>query len=58
MEINQFGLMFDNFYDVTKLGKNELFNFEDDLLDQALYMDALRQSAASYKPIELSGLKD
>ena len=57
-EMNQFGLMFDNFHDVTKLGKNELFNFEEDLLEQALYMEALRQSASSNKPIELSSLID
>ena len=31
-EINQFGLMFNNFYEVLKEGKKEFFNYEIDIL--------------------------
>jgi len=53
-EINQFGLMFNNFYEVLKEGKKEFFNYEIDILNQAKFMEAVRISNNEDRAVLLS----
>tara|TARA_B100001173_G_C15958597_1_gene534616 strand:- start:135 stop:1127 length:993 start_codon:yes stop_codon:yes gene_type:complete len=52
--VDQFGLMFDNFYDVTIQSNNIIFDYEEDLKNQSIFMEAVRKSALEKKVVFLS----
>tara|TARA_B100000900_G_scaffold415958_1_gene448121 strand:- start:3276 stop:4268 length:993 start_codon:yes stop_codon:yes gene_type:complete len=53
-EIDQFGLMFDNFYQVINEGDSESFNYEMDIMQQAKFMEAVRISHKEDRVVFLS----
>ena len=53
-DINQFELMLKEFCDVIKNKKENSFNFEEDLLNQAKVMDAIRISSVQDRQVFLS----
>ena len=53
-DVNQFELMLKEFCDVIKNKKENSFNFEEDLLNQAKVMDAIRISSVQDRQVFLS----
>lgn len=53
---SQFGNMFDDFYRSVINKSYKKFNYEEDLLNQAIFMEAIRQSSLQNTKIYLSSL--
>ena len=53
-EIDQFGLMFNNFYEVISEDKTEIFNYEIDIIQQAKFMEAARISHSEDRAVSMS----